>query len=149
VLGAQEVAQPLLDLLARHRRVAIGVQQALLGRQQRALAVDRDGPALQHERRLVATVAQAVDELAAHRGVAVVGRELLAPRVEAEVHAGAAPVASSTKIGPLSRSQESSIASSTTSTSPVSAARASAASCPPAQTMVSGSKAATAFAVAA
>jgi hypothetical protein len=59
------------------------------------------------------------------------------------------PSPSSTKIGPLSRSQESSIGSSTTSTWPVSAARASAASCASAQTMVSGSKAATALAVAA
>jgi len=39
--------------------------------------------------------------------------------------------------------------SSTTSTSPASAVRASPASCASAQTMVSGSKAATAFAVAA
>ena len=65
------------------------------------------------------------------------------------MHAGAATLAVETKIGPLSRSQESSIASSTISTSPVRAVRASAASCAPAQTIVNGSNAATAFAVAA
>ena len=82
------------------------------------------------KRRVVAAVAEVVDEQAADRRVAVVGRELLAPRVEAEVHAGAlARRSSRTKIGPLSRSHESSIGSSTISTSPVSAARASAASC--------------------
>ena len=75
--------------------------------------------------------------------------ELLAPCVEAEVHAGAAPSPSVTKIGPLSRSHESSIGSTITSTSPGSAARASAAAVSSAQTIVSGSNDATAVAVAA
>ena len=91
-LDAQVVAQPLLDLLARQRRVAVGVQQALLGGQQRPLAVDGDRAALEHEGRFVAAVAEAVDEQPADRRVGVVGRELLAPRVEAEVHAGARAV---------------------------------------------------------
>jgi hypothetical protein len=55
------------------------VQQALLGGQQRALAVDGHRAALEHERRVVAAVAEAVDEQTAHRRVGVVGRELLAP----------------------------------------------------------------------
>jgi hypothetical protein len=54
-----------------------------------------------------------------------------------------------TKIGPLSRSQESSIGSTRISTSPGRAARASAAAASSAQIIVSGSKAATAVAVAA
>jgi hypothetical protein len=54
-----------------------------------------------------------------------------------------------TKIGPLSRSHESSIGSTITSTSPGSAARASAAAPSSAQTIVSGSNEATAVAVAA
>jgi hypothetical protein len=54
-----------------------------------------------------------------------------------------------TKIGPLSRSHESSIGSTTISTAPGSAARASAAAPSSAHTTVSGSNEATAVAVAA
>ena len=70
VLDAQVVAQALLDLLARQLRVAVGVQQALLGGQQRALAVDGHRASLEHERRLVAAVAEAVDEQPADGRVA-------------------------------------------------------------------------------
>ena len=91
-LDAQVVAQPLLDLLARQCRVAVGVQQALLGGQQRPLAVDGHRAALEHEGRFVAAVAEAVDEQPADRLVGVVRRELPTPRVEAEVHAGALAV---------------------------------------------------------
>ena len=63
----------------------LGLQQALLGRQQRALAVGQDRAALQHQRRLAHLVAQPLGDQPADRGVPVPGRELLAPGVEAEV----------------------------------------------------------------
>jgi hypothetical protein len=53
------------------------------------------------------------------------------------------------RVDPVSRNQESSIGSSTTSTSPVSAARAPAASAPGLAIIVTGSKAPTAFATEA
>ena len=78
-------AQLGLDLLARQRRVAVRVEQALLGRQQRPLAVGQDRAALEHERRARGPRRRAARRSAADGGVAVPGRELLAPGVEAEV----------------------------------------------------------------
>ena len=49
-------------------RVAVVVQQALLGREQRALAVDVDRAALEHERRAVAVRALDLRDLRARRG---------------------------------------------------------------------------------
>ncbi len=54
LLGTEVVAQMSLDLLARELRVAVAVQQTLLGGQSRALAVDVDRSALEHQRRPVA-----------------------------------------------------------------------------------------------
>ena len=62
------------------------VQQALLGGEQRALAVGVEGAALEHERRLVAAHAPGLGDGRRHLRVLVVGREVLAPAVEAEVH---------------------------------------------------------------
>ena len=62
------------------------VQQALLGGEQRALAVGVEGAALEHERRLVPAHAPGLGDGRRHPRVPVVGREVLAPAVEAEVH---------------------------------------------------------------
>ena len=86
-LHAEEVDQPGLDLPTRHRRVAVGVQQALLCCQQRARAVDRDRAALEHERRGHELVADVLDEQRPDPLVRPGGGELPPPRVEAEVHA--------------------------------------------------------------
>jgi hypothetical protein len=87
-LDAQIVAQALLDLLARERRVAVGVQQALLGGDEGPLAVDEERATLQHERGLVATHAEVPGDQARDLRVAVVWEVLLAPRVEPEVDQG-------------------------------------------------------------
>ena len=85
----------------RQRRVAARVQQALLGRDQRALAVDGDRAALEDQvapRRCAPPPGARARARRTPRRV--VGGELLAPGVEAEVHArrgGRSPV---TKIGP-------------------------------------------------
>ena len=92
-LGAQLLPQLGLDLLAREPRVAVLLEQALLGRDQRPGAVDADRAALEHE---VGGVAARHAELGEHaRGelrVLVVGDVLLAPAVEAELDPGAAAV---------------------------------------------------------
>ena len=54
-------------------RVAVGVQQALLGHEQRALAVDVDRAALVHERRAIAVQALDLEHLARHGIVVVPG----------------------------------------------------------------------------
>ncbi len=84
-LDAEVLAQRPLDLLSAHRRVAVAVEQTLLGREQRALAVGEDRAALQHELGLAHRVAEQLGDLRADRGVLVPRRELLAPGVEAEV----------------------------------------------------------------
>lgn len=49
LLHSQVLAEALLDLRAPQRGVPVRVQQALLGGDQRALTVDRDRVALEHE----------------------------------------------------------------------------------------------------
>src|SRR5205823_3497862 len=82
------LAQAVLDLLARHGRVAVGVEQALLGGQQRALAVDRDRSPLEHERRPIAGVPEQLHEAPADLGALAPGREPPAPAVEPESRVG-------------------------------------------------------------
>ena len=137
--------------LAAHRRVAVRVQQALLGRDQRALAVDGDRAALEHHVRgdpLDAELRRAARPATAASWP--YGQELLAPRVEAEVDARrAARGRRRRRSGPESRSQESSIGISTTSTAARACGARPAPACRGAATIVTGSNAAIASAVAA
>ena len=87
----EPVAQAPLDVGARHRRVAVRVQQALLGRDERARAVDGDRAAFEHERRTVANEAEARAEACTQRRVGVEGLVFAAPAVEAEVDGPALP----------------------------------------------------------
>src|SRR4029077_406562 len=98
VAHAQVVAQLPLDVAALEVRIAIGVQQAFLGDQRRALTVDVDGAAFVHQRGAVAIEPLDVQHLARHE-IILVPRKIqspgqAAPRVEAPVDAayGAAPV---------------------------------------------------------
>ena len=69
------------------RRVAVRVQQALLGREQRARAVHLDRAALEHDVGLrEARHAQRLGHLPADEPIAVERRVLAAPRVVVEVH---------------------------------------------------------------
>ena len=87
-LGDAEARRELLlDLLARHPRVAVGVKQALLGGDQGALAVDRDRASLEHHGRCDPRDLEQREQLGADGCVEVVGQEALAPRVEREVDA--------------------------------------------------------------
>jgi len=83
---AKPGAQRLLDLATREQGVAVRVEQALLGGEQRARAVDRDGTSLQHEHgRVVPIEAEMAGHALSEAGVLVVGQELLPPGVEVEV----------------------------------------------------------------
>ncbi len=83
---AERVAQQRLDVGARQRRVAVRVQQALLGRQQRAFAVDLDRAALEHDARLgVARHAERFGHLPADLPIEIERRVLAAPGVVVEV----------------------------------------------------------------
>ena len=92
LLDPEVGAQPLLDLVPRQRGVAAGVKQALLGGDQRALAVHRDRAALEHQVGREPLDPEPGQQRPVHRVVAVIGSELLTPAVEAEVHPGAAAV---------------------------------------------------------
>ena len=80
LLGAEVVVERRLDRGAVELRVAVRVQQALLGGQHRALAVDVDRAALEHERGAVAAVAFDLEHLRGDPVVAVPGR--VEPAVE-------------------------------------------------------------------
>ena len=82
---AEVMRQPFLDLLAVEVGIAAGAQQALLGGQQRALAVDVDGAALEHHGRLVAPHAEALEQRRAERRVMLVGSAGAAPGGDAPV----------------------------------------------------------------
>ena len=117
-LGAEVLEQHPLDLRTRAAGVAVGVQQALFGAQHRALAVDVDRAALEHDRRRVARAALHLEHLARDALVALPGGVQApgapAPRVEPPVDAAHRPVAPVTKLGPTSRIHESSLETSTT-----------------------------------
>ena len=79
------VTQPALDLGSRQRRVAVRVQQALLGGEHRAFAVDVDRSTFEHERRPVADVAVVIEHPRGDRVVLVPRVVEPAPRVEQPV----------------------------------------------------------------
>ena len=85
LLDAEPLPEQGLVVAAAEAEVAV-VQQALLGGEQRPLAVSVEGAALEHERRLVPPHAPGFGDGRRHPRVLVVGREVLAPAVEAEVH---------------------------------------------------------------
>ncbi len=89
LVHAEPGFQLVLDLLAAELRVTVRVEQALLGRDQRALSVDRDRPALEHQARADALDAERSENPLGAGGVLVIGHEALAPGIEAEVHPGA------------------------------------------------------------
>jgi hypothetical protein len=94
-LGAEVVAQHALDLAARKRGVAVGVEQALFCCQHSALAVDVDRAALEHDRCAVALDAFDFEHLLRDAFVAVplCVEAILAstPRVELPIDAAHAP----------------------------------------------------------
>ena len=96
-------------------RVAVRVQQALLGRHECSSSVDRDRATFEHHRRVAARDAEALAQASGDRVVPLERRVLPAPTVEPEVDRARSPLSLRSTIGPLSRSQESSIGSSTTS----------------------------------
>ena len=91
-LHRQMLAQHSFDLCAVQVRIAVGVEQAFLGGQQRALAVHVNGAAFQHEAgRDVAGATLDAQHLAGHLAVALPGPVQAtveaAPGVEVPVHA--------------------------------------------------------------
>jgi hypothetical protein len=78
-------AQRRFDLGLGHRRVAVGVHQALGGGDQRAVTVAGDRAALEHHVDRPHRFAPTFGEASGRRGIVVVGQELLAPRVELPV----------------------------------------------------------------
>jgi len=82
---AERAAQLRLDLLAAHPRVAVRVQQALLGRDQRALAVDQERAALKDERGGERAHPEVRGDPVGQVGVVVVRVPAAAPGVEPEV----------------------------------------------------------------
>src|SRR6185503_855874 len=83
---AETVAQQALDVDARQLGVPIRVQEALLRRQQRALAVDLDRAALEHDARLrVPRHAERLGHLSPDLAVEVERRVLAAPGVVVEI----------------------------------------------------------------
>ncbi|MNZ39017.1 hypothetical protein D3C78_565030 [compost metagenome] len=90
-LHRQLLAQRRLDLFAIEVRVAVAVEQAFLGGDQGAFAIDMDGAAFQHE--AIGAIALAVldlEDLARHLVVAVPGEVEAAieaaPGIEGPVH---------------------------------------------------------------
>jgi hypothetical protein len=83
-IDAEEVAQAGLDLVLAEVRVAVGVEQALLGGQRRPGSVDDDRPALEHHAGVVGRDGELLAQLPRDLGVGVVGIEPLTPGVELE-----------------------------------------------------------------
>jgi hypothetical protein len=92
LVDTEQPAQARLDLGARQRRVAVLVQQALLGRQHSAGAVDVDRAALEDQPAVELRQAQRRGHLSRDRVVEVPRRVLAAPGVESAVHGGEAAV---------------------------------------------------------
>ena len=86
---AEMVTQVALDVGSRQRRVAIRVEQALLGGEHRAFAVDVDRSTFEHERRPVADVAGVLEHSRGDR--VVLGPRVVEPTpgVEHPVHPAA------------------------------------------------------------
>jgi len=85
LLDPEEVTEDLLLPFAREVRVARRVQQAALGGDERPFAVDAEGAALEDHGRCEALPAEVLAEQSGDLRVLVVGKVLLAPRVEGEV----------------------------------------------------------------
>ena len=85
LLHAEVRAQRRLEVRLRRARIAIGVQQALLGREHGAGAVHVDRAAFEDEPRFELRDAGQLVEPRGHRGVAHQRLVLAAPRVEAPV----------------------------------------------------------------
>ena len=81
-VDAELVDQVLLDLAPGQVRVAVGVQQALRRRDERALAVDGDRAALEDHRDGAHLVTGVLGPRPGEGGVALPGQVLLAPGVE-------------------------------------------------------------------
>ena len=93
VVDAEPAAQLALDLRAVELRVAVGVEQASLRRDEQPVAVDRDRSALEHELgRVGARQPEVLGDEPTDPRVVVVGRERLAPRVEPEVDGAAVAI---------------------------------------------------------
>ena len=71
-LDAEVRPQHRFDLGAPQVRVAVGIEQAALGRHERALAVDRDRSALEHHRHLVHREPEMARDVATDGGVGLV-----------------------------------------------------------------------------
>ena len=91
-LHTERITQRLLDPVARQRGVAVGMQQALLGHEQRPGAVAEDRAALEHDRRRPHLVPERRGDAPADLRIAIERQELLAPGVEAEMNRNPRPV---------------------------------------------------------
>ena len=104
-LDAEVVAQPRLDLVARQRRVAVLVEQALLRGDQRPLAVHGDRAALEHEVGGVARSSPSASTARMARAAApcIPGHELPPQALKPNWIPGPVPVAVGDEVGPESR----------------------------------------------
>ena len=126
-VDAELVDQVPLDLALRQVGVAVGVQQALRRRDERAVAVDGDRAAFEDHRDRAHVITGVLRPGTGEGGVALPRQVLLTPGVEDPVDGDAAAHRRPRRrrSGPVSRNQESSVSSSTISTAPphISAAR--------------------------
>ena len=103
VVDAEVVAQPLLDLVAGQVRVPVRVEEALLGRDQRALPVHEERAAFEHERRAEQAHPEVGGDPLGEPGVVDVRMPAVAPGVETELDGGDEPGRVADEAGPLSR----------------------------------------------
>ncbi len=85
LLYAEPRLELVLDISPAHVWIAIGVEKALLGRDQRAFPIDRDRATLQDHVGLDTVDAELGEDQLRARRVFVVGQEALTPRVEPKV----------------------------------------------------------------
>jgi len=87
LLDTEPVTQFAFDVGPGHAGIAVGIQQALLGGDQRSLAVHGDRPALQHHRRSDPVNPQVIEDESAAGFRFPLDPEPVAPRVEGKVDA--------------------------------------------------------------
>ena len=92
LLDAEMGPEDLLDRRPVERGIAVRVQEALLGGEQRAPAVGEDRATLEHDRNRHQLVPELLGNQRAHRGITIPRRELPTPGVEPEVERDAPPV---------------------------------------------------------
>src|SRR5689334_15694665 len=80
--GTGKERQTLFDLLSVEMRIAIGIEQALIGGQKRTLPVGVDGAAFGHQRRRIETDVGLTRNAAGQLGIVGPGMILVAPGVE-------------------------------------------------------------------